>query len=310
MRILITGGLGFIGSHLIDELVKENHEIIVITRSLSKKTNIRNSQQKVKIEKINIVDFKKLGKIIEKNKPDVIIHLAGQTSHSKSFESPLHDVDMDVKSTLFILEKLRKMNLNCRFILGSTFVVIGKPKRLPVNEETPCFPTTIYGANKLASENYCKIYHQVFGLDTLVFRITNSFGPREQIVPNKNAVNYLINLAFKGKKITIFDEGKFFRDLIFISDVVSGIMTVIKKGKSGNLYWISSGKRTWFYQLGKWLEDLTGAKVKNVKSSKYTKKVDVGNFVVDNSKLKSLGWKPKITVREGIKKTLKNFESS
>ena len=310
MRILITGGLGFIGSHLIDELVKENHEIIVITRSLSKKTNIRNSQQKVKIEKINIVDFNKLGKIIEKNKPDVIIHLAGQTSHSKSFESPLHDVDMDVKSTLFILEKLRKMNLNCRFILGSTFVVIGKPKRLPVNEETPCFPTTIYGANKLASENYCKIYHQVFGLDTLVFRITNSFGPREQIVPNKNAVNYLINLAFKGKKITIFDEGKFFRDLIFISDVVSGIMTVIKKGKSGNLYWISSGKRTWFYQLGKWLEDLTGAKVKNVKSSKYTKKVDVGNFVVDNSKLKSLGWKPKITVREGIKKTLKNFESS
>jgi len=310
MRILITGGLGFIGSHLIDELVKENHEIIVITRSLSKKTNIRNSQQKVKIEKINIVDFNKLGKIIEKNKPDVIIHLAGQTSHSKSFESPLHDVDMDVKSTLFILEKLRKMNLNCRFILGSTFVVIGKPKRLPVNEETPCFPTTIYGANKLASENYCKIYHQVFGLDTLVFRITNSFGPREQIVPNKNAVNYLINLAFKGKKITIFDEGKFFRDLIFISDVVSGIMTVIKKGKSGNLYWISSGKRTWFYQLGKWLEDLTGTKVKNVKSSKYTKKVDVGNFVVDNSKLKSLGWKPKITVREGIKKTLKNFESS
>lgn len=310
MRILITGGLGFIGSHLIDELVKENHEIIVITRSLSKKTNIRNSQQKVKIEKINIVDFNKLGKIIEKNKPDVIIHLAGQTSHSKSFESPLHDVDMDVKSTLFILEKLRKMNLNCRFILGSTFVVIGKPKRLPVNEETPCFPTTIYGANKLASENYCKIYHQVFGLDTLVFRITNSFGPREQIVPNKNAVNYLINLAFKGKKITIFDEGKFFRDLIFISDVVSGIMTVIKKGKSGNLYWISSGKRTWFFQLGKWLEDLTGTKVKNVKSSKYTKKVDVGNFVVDNSKLKSLGWKPKITVREGIKKTLKNFESS
>jgi len=310
MRVLITGGLGFIGSHLVDELLKNKHKVIVITKSFSKKNNLKKSMKNLKIEKINIKNFDKLGNCIEKNKPDIIIHLAGQTSHSKSFDNPFEDIDIDVKSTLFILEKLRKMDSKCRFILGSTFVVIGKPKKLPVNEESVCSPTTIYGANKLLCENYCKIYNQVYDLDTVVFRITNSFGPREQIIPNKNAINYLINLASKGEKITIYDEGKMFRDLIYVSDVISGISTIISKGESGNIYWISSGKKTWFHQIGKWLEGFTKAKVENVRSPKYTKKVDVGNFVVDNSKLKSLGWKPKIPVKNGIKLTLDYFEDN
>ena len=82
-------------------------------------------------------------------KPDVIIHLAGNTSHSKSFEEPLKDVDSNAKSTLFMLEKIRELDLNCRFLLGSTFIVIGKPKKLPVNEDTPCNPTTIYGNKQI-----------------------------------------------------------------------------------------------------------------------------------------------------------------
>ena len=161
-----------------------------------------------------------------------------------------------------------------------------------------------------SSEQFCKIYHDVYGIDTVTFRITNSFGPREQYAPNKNAVNFLIYKAFKGETITIYDKGRFFRDLIYVSDVVNAISTIIKKGKSGNLYWISSGEKTWFYQLGNWLEELTSAKVKYVKSPTYTKKVDVGNFVVDNSKLKSLGWRKKTTIKEGIKKTLEYMKST
>jgi UDP-glucose 4-epimerase len=309
MKILITGGMGFVGSYLCEELLKENHKLVIITKSNAKKTNVAHILKKIKIEKIDITKFSKLGKCIEKHKPQIIIHLAGETSHSKSFEEPLYNVESNAKSTLFILEKIKKMNLKCKFILGSTFIVIGRPKRLPVNEQTPCNPTTIYGVNRLASEFYCKIYHQVYGLDTLIFRITNSFGPREQIVPYKNAVNYLIHQAFNGKEITIFNKGLFFRDLIYISDVISGIITIMKKGKSGNLYWISSYKKTWFHQLGKWLEELTNTKVKYVNTPSYTKKVDVGNFVVDNFKLKSLGWKPKTPIKDGIKKTLEFFES-
>jgi len=305
----ITGGMGFIGSHLSEELLIEKHNLVILTKSFFKKQNITNISKKIKVEKIDVTDFKKLGKSIQKNKPDVIIHLAGQTSHLQSFENPLKDIDSNAKSTLFILEEIRKKKLKCRFILGSTFVVIGRPQKLPVDERTPCWPTMIYGANRLASEHYCKIYHEVYGLDTLTFRITNSFGPREQVVSTKNAVNFLIHEAFLGKTVTIFKKGNFFRDIIYVSDVISGIKTIMKKGKSGELYWISSGKKIWFYELGKLLEKLTDAKVKFVKEPNYTKKVDVGNFVVDNSKLRALGWKPKINLNQGIKETLEYFKS-
>ena len=306
---MITGGMGFIGSHLSEELLIEKHNLVILTKSFFKKQNITNISKKIKVEKIDVTDFKKLGKSIQKNKPDVIIHLAGQTSHLQSFENPLKDIDSNAKSTLFILEEIRKKKLKCRFILGSTFVVIGRPQKLPVDERTPCWPTMIYGANRLASEHYCKIYHEVYGLDTLTFRITNSFGPREQVVSTKNAVNFLVHEAFLGKTVTIFKKGNFFRDIIYVSDVISGIKTIMKKGKSGELYWISSGKKIWFYELGKLLEKLTDAKVKFVKEPNYTKKVDVGNFVVDNSKLRALGWKPKINLNQGIKETLEYYKS-
>jgi len=309
MKIMITGGMGFIGSHLCEQLLIEKHDLVVLTKSFLKKHNIANISKKIKIEKIDVTDFKRLGQSIQKNKPNVIIHLAGQTSHSQSFKQPLNDIDSNAKSTLFILEEIRKSKLKCRFILGSTFIVIGRPQKIPIDEKTPCWPTTVYGANRLASEHYCKIYHEVYGLDTVTFRITNSFGPREQVISTKNAVNFLIYEAFKGNIITIFKKGKFFRDLIYISDVISGIKTIMKKGKSGELYWISSGKKIWFYELAKLLEKLTNAKVKFVKTPNYTKKVDVGNFVVNNSKLRSLGWKPKMNLDQGIKKTLEYFKS-
>jgi len=305
VNILVTGGMGFVGSHLVEQLVKEKHNITIVTKSEKKRNNLLSVIKKIKIKKCNVANFSKFGKILDKCNPDLIIHLAGITSHSKSFDKPLEDIDSNAKSTLFILEKIRKNNPKCKFILGSTFIVIGKPKKLPVNEDSECNPTTIYGANRLASENYCKIFHRVYGIDARIFRITNSFGPREQIIPKKNAVNFLINEALKTNNITIFNEGEFFRDLIYISDVISGIRKIIKKGKAGELYWIASGKKTWFYHLGSILQKETNCKIRYVETPSYTKKVDVGNFYVNNSKLRELGWSPKITLRDGIKKTLK-----
>ena len=306
---MITGGLGFVGSHLAEEFSKNGHNITILSRSLKKKSNIQ-PKKKIKIEKINVTNFKQLSNSIDKNKPDLIIHLAGETSHSKSFENPIDDIDSNSKSTLFILEKIKKMKRKCAFVLGSTFIVVGKPNKLPVTEDTPCNPTTIYGTSRLTSEFYCKIYHNVYGINTKIFRITNSFGPREQTIPTKNAVNYLIHEAFNGNNITIFNQGKIFRDLIYITDVISGIKTIIAKGKPGELYWISSSKKTWFYQLGNLLEKITNSKISYIKTPTYTKKVDVGNFVVSNKKLRKLGWTPKIDLKTGIQNTIEYFESS
>ena len=105
----------------------------------------------------------------------------------------------------------------------------------------------------MASEHLCKIYHELYGINTNIFRITNSYGPREQIIPNKNAVNFLIHKAFMKEKISIYNKGEFFRDLIFVDDVISGITAIINKGKSGELYWISSGKKLWFKNFAKLL---------------------------------------------------------
>ena len=305
---MITGGLGFVGSHLAEEFSKNGHNITILSRSLKKKSNIQ-PKKKIKIEKINVTNFKQLSNSIDKNKPDLIIHLAGETSHSKSFENPIDDIDSNSKSTLFILEKIKKMKRKCAFVLGSTFIVVGKPNKLPVTEDTPCNPTTIYGTNRLTSEFYCKIYHNVYGINTKIFRITNSFGPREQTIPTKNAINYLIHEASNGNNITIFNQGKIFRDLIYITDVISGIKTIITKGKPGELYWISSSKKIWFYQLGNLLEKITNSKINYIKTPTYTKKVDVGNFVVSNKKLKNLGWIPKVDLKTGIQNTIEFFES-
>ena len=309
MNIIVTGGLGFVGCHLVENLSTKNNQITILSKTKTKISNIKSLNKNLKINFLDITKKKLLEKNIETINPDLIIHLAGQTSHSKSFENPLYDIDINSKSTLRILETVRKMNKNCKFILGSTFVVIGKPNKLPVNENSSANPSTIYGANRLLSEHYCKIYHDLYGIDTKIFRITNSYGPKEQVIPTKNAINYLIHRAFQGKDITIYDNGKFFRDLIYVSDVISGIKSIMSKGKSGNIYWISSGKKTWFYELGNLLESYTNAKVKYIKSPKYTSKVDVGNFIVNNSKLKKLDWKPKISLSKGIELTLKYFQN-
>ena len=144
----------------------------------------------------------------------------------------------------------------------------------------------------------------------VIFRLTNSFGPREQYIPNKNAINYLIYRAYKGEDITLFNKGKTVRDLIYISDVISGIEIIMKKGKSGEVYWISSGKKINLYQFAKLLKNITHAQIKYSESTSYTKKVDVGNFVVNNYKIKSLGWKPQTSLKDGILKTMNYFRTS
>ena len=308
MRVLITGGTGFVGSHLCDQLLKDGHNITLLARNENKKHNVIHNLDKIQLEYVDVTNFKQLENSIEKNNPEVIFHLAGETSHKKSFDNPVYDVDVNTKSTLCILETLRKINSKCKFILGSTFIVVGRSAKLPVTEETICNPTTVYGTNRLSSEHFSKIYHDVYGLDTIVFRITNSFGPREQSeTPTKNALNFLINKAFKGEEVTIYNKGQFFRDVIYISDVISALKILMHKGKSGNLYWISSYKKTWFYEIGNWLNELTNAKIKYIDPPEYTKNVDVGNFLVNNEKLISLGWKPEITVKDGMEKTIKSF---
>lgn len=308
MRILILGGMGFVGSNLSENLVSSDHNVIIVSRSKRKLQNITGVLNRVKIEYGDISDFQWLETIILKYKPDVIFHLAGQLTHYEALKNPLYDVDVNSKTTIVALETLKKLNSPCRFILGSTFWVVGRPKTLPVNEETPCNPLNIYAADRLASEHYCRIYNLIYDLDTVVMRLTNTFGPREQYDnPRKAALNYLLYKGFKGKDITIYDEGKFFRDYIYISDVVSAAMAIMEEGRSGELYFVGTNKATWFYEIGRWIQELTDGHVVYIESTDYHKRIDVKNIIVDNTKIRGLGWNWKISVKQGLQKTLEHY---
>jgi len=307
--ILITGGLGFIGSNLAESLVKKNHSVLLVSKTDKKKQNIINFVEKVEVKYGDVTDFNWIQGIITKYRPDIIFHFAGQLTTYESFERPFYDVDVNSKSTLAILEAIRQLQKPCRFILGSTFWVVGHPRQLPINEETPCYPLNIYGADRLASEHYCKIYKAVYDLDTLVMRLTNTFGVKEQYDnPRKAALNFLLYRGFKGQDIPIYSQGKFFRDYVYISDVVSAAEIIMEKGKAGECYFVGTGEKTWFYKIGEWLEKLTDGKVVYVEPPEFHQRIDVGNIVIDNNKIRGLGWDWKVTVKEGLERTLQYYQ--
>lgn len=309
--VMITGGLGFVGSNLAEALVNSGHNVVLLSRSDSKLKNIEGFKGRVAIEHGDITDFGWLEGVVLKHKPDVIFHLAGQLTSYESFERPLYDVEVNAKSTIVILESIRKLGKPCRFILGSTFWVVGKPEKNPVNEDTPAAPLNIYAANRFASENYCKIYNKVYGLDTVIMRLTNTFGAKEQHDNKKKAaLNYLVYKAYNGEDITIYDGGEFFRDYIYVSDVVSAAIVIMEKGVAGECYFVGTGVKTWFHDIGKWLEEMTPGKVIYIDAPDYHKRIDVGSIVVDNRKIKSLGWDWTVSVKEGIKKILDYYKSA
>jgi len=307
--ILITGGLGFLGSNLAENLVKDNHQVVLVTRSDKKLGNISNIVNDVIVEYGDVTDDKWLTKVILTYKPSIIFHFAGQLTSYESFDYPLYDVDVNCKSTLTILEAMRWLPDPCRLVLGSTFWVIGKPDTLPINENTPCNPQNIYAANRLASENYCKIYNRVYGLDAVTIRLTNTFGIREQHDSKKKAaLNYLLYRGLKGEVVTIYSDGNFFRDYIYVSDVVTAARSVMDNGKAGECYFVGTGVKTWFYDIGEWIKELTGCKIEYIEPPDYHKRIDVGSIVIDNQKLKNLGWDWEVTVKDGLKLTLESYE--
>lgn len=310
MKVMITGGLGFVGSNLAEGLLDDGHDIIIVARSKAKLSNISSFEDKVTMEYLDVTDLEKLAEAVTRHAPDAIFHFAGQLTSYESFDDPLYDVDVNSKSTLAMLEAIRKMEKPCRFILGSTFWVVGNAGDKPVDENSPCEPLNIYAANRLASEHYCKIYHKVYDLDTVIMRLTNTFGIKEQYDNKKKAaLNFLIYKGFRGEDITIYDKGEFFRDYMYVSDVVSAAKAVMEKGQAGECYFIGTGKKTWFYEIAQWLDELTPGKIVWIESPDYHKRINVGSIVVDNTKLKGLGWDWKVSAKEGIEKVLEYYET-
>ncbi len=316
-KILITGGAGFIGSNITSALSQYNcHTYILDNFNKNYGGNKYNftgiSAEKYSIIEDSVLNISKYEDLIKKT--DCIIHLAAQVSYIDSLNYPDDDYDLTAKSTLNLLELLRKHNLKPKILFSSSRMVLGKSQYSPIDENHPTNPLTIYGVHKLTSEKYLEIYGREFGIPYTIFRITNPYGIKQQVKHSKySLVGWFIRQAIEGKTIKIFGEGEQKRDYIYIDDVVNAFVKAITNEKvSFQRYNLGRGNSEKFSDMVKKIVSIVpGSKYEfNEWPSNY-EKIETGDLEIDISKITNdLSWEAKVTLDEGIRKTYNYFKDN
>jgi len=307
MNILITGGLGFIGSNLSKRCVELGHKVTILTKQSYKDYNIRLFKDSVKVI---VKDIKEIGEEVQGQ--DWIFHCASTVDNYNVLDKPYLDAEVNILGTIALLEACKKFNKEAQIIYLSTFFVNGNPSKLPVDPSLKEEPLGIYGATKLAAEQCCKTYSRVFGLKTKVARLSNVFGLGEQTDNNKKAAfNRMIHLAVWDETIKLYDNGKIKRDYIYIDDVVDGLLTIAEKGKisTEQIYYISRGESATMRSLVDIIlkESRPFGKVESIEPTKFHKDVGIDDFYCDITPLKELGWQPMVSLEEGIKRVVEVY---
>lgn len=308
-KILITGGLGMIGSTLTHKLIDLGAEVTLVD-SLIKPYggNLFNIKGVENVVKVNISDIrdKESIKILVENK-DIIFNLAAQVSHNDSLKNPYLDADINYIGHLNVLEAIKNHNPTAKVLYSGSRLQFGKIFNNPVAEDHPLKPLTPYALNKTAAENLYLYYHRVFDIPVSIFRIANPYGPRCQMQHSKYAIiNWFIRNAMEGKEIVIFGDGDQIRDYIYVEDLADAfILASLREKISGDVFNIGSGIGTKFKEMVQMVVDRVGnGKIKHVPWPSNYMNVETGDYITDISKIKRLlKWKPKINLEEGIDKT-------
>lgn len=296
MSLLITGGLGFIGSHLADKLLQEGYRIFILDRNIDKKTNYSSNNEKITCYECNLPDLEI--KDLQNQEIDGIFHLA-MHPRSLSMQEPLIDVNVNVKSTIKILELAKEKN--AKVIFASNCGVYGDPKFVPVTEEHPINPLTIYDANKVVSEYYCEIYNRTYGLSAVTLRLASVYGERQKIKPGWNPIIPEILHKLKNNlTITIFGDGNQTRDFINVKDVVDGMFQAfIKESVHHGVYNISTGLETSINQLVGILSSKTGKSPKCNYAEPLKNDIQKMSFSYKKAQ-QDFGFKPKYDLNKGL----------
>jgi UDP-glucose 4-epimerase len=308
--VLITGGLGFIGSALAHELVKLG-AIVTILDSLipefgGNMHNIKGiSSKKISLNISDMRDLTSLDVLVRDK--DYIFHLAGQVSHGDSMRDPQTDLEVNCVSTMNLVESCRHHNPGAHLIYTSTRQVYGIPQYLPVTESHPVNPIDVNGINKLAGEYYHILYDRTYGLRSSVLRLTNTYGPRQQIRNNRQGfIGIFIRQALKGETIKIFGDGRQVRDFNYIDDVVHALLSAAGNEKCyGNIYNLGSKKNYSLIQFVDILKQITGVEFEIAPFPDDKKIIDIGDYYGDYSFFnEDTGWSPKVDLIEGITRTI------
>ena len=310
MKVLITGGLGFIGSNLALECINRGYTVSIID-ILDKNFggNIFNINEiKDKVE-INIADIRNAEKIKDSLKgTDIIFNLASQIGHSYSMKYPLKDHDLNSKSQLIFLEQIRSICPEAIIVYTSTRQIYGKAKYLPVDENHPLDPVDINGINKMSAEQFHKLYFKVYGIRSTILRLTNVFGPRMRIKDAKQTfLGIWIKNIIQNNLIDVYGDGSQMRDFVFVTDAVEAIIKAANTKKAyGQIINIGNNCPIQLISLAKKLIKIeSNGHYRLVPFPQERKAIDIGNFYTDCSLAESLlSWKSNNSLDDGLIKTI------
>jgi len=308
-KVLITGGLGMIGSTIANKLVQLGADVTVVDACISpfgaNYFNVKDVKDKININISDIRDRESI-KCLIRNK-DIVFNLAGQVSHNDSIDNPYLDAEINYMGHLNVLEALRHYSPQARILFAGSRLQYGKIEKNPVAEDHPSRPLTPYALNKLAAENLYLFYNRVYKISTVVFRIANPYGPRAQMRHCKYAmVNWFIRLAMENKTIKIFGDGNQIRDYIYVEDLAEAfILASVKKEANGQIFNVGSGVGTIFKDMAHLITDIVkSGKIDLVPWPENYINVETGDYIADISKIKNeLDWTPKTRLKLGIEMT-------
>ena len=312
-RVLITGGLGFIGSNLAIKLVELGANVTILDALIpglgGNKFNIFPIKKNVQAIIADLRNEKIINKLVSGK--EVIFNLAGTLSHIDSMINPFMDLDINCRAQLFLLEACRKYNKNTKVVFAGTRNQYGKALYLPVDEKHIQEPTDINGINTIAAEKYHLLYNRIYGIRTVSLRMTNTFGPRHQMKHSKQGVlNWFVRLLMDGKKVGLFGDGSQIRDVNYIDDVIDALLLLASSDKSNNQAYNLGGQPVTLKSFVETAIKILGeGKYKTVPFPNNRKAIEVGNYVADIKKINTdVGWKPKITIEEGVQRTINYYK--
>jgi UDP-glucose 4-epimerase len=308
--VMITGGLGFIGSNLAQRLVELDADVLLVDSLIDdyggNLFNIDGIEDRVRV---NVADVRQRSTMnyLVRNR-EVIFNLAGQVSHIDSMRDPYTDLEINCRSQLSILEACRRYNPGLKVVFAGTRQVYGKPESLPVDERHLVRPADVNGINKAAGEYYHLVYNNTFGVRACSLRLTNVYGPRQLIKHNRQGfIGWFIRLALEGREIEIYGDGSQLRDFVYVDDAADAFLRAgASDACNGQVFNVGGSEPISHRELVALILEIAGTGgVTYVEWPPDKKVIDIGSFYADSTRIRNtLGWTPQTTLREGLTRTL------
>ncbi len=312
-EVLVTGGLGFIGSNLCIELVRQGARVTIIDNMLPRQGgnlfNIRDIEGEAAVNISDVRNQLSMNHLVQGK--DYIFHLAGQVNHVDSMKNPLQDLEINCRGTLVLLEALRHHNRDAKVIFAGTRGEYGSSVSLPVDEDHPTNPKGVYAVTNLTAEKLVLVYDDVFKVKGACLRITNTYGPRHQMLHDEYGVfNWFIRKAMDNDEIPVMGDGRILRDFLFVEDLVSSLLKVASTEEAyGKVFNVGTGVPVSFFDLAEKIVAIAGSgRTKFTEFTQERKEVEPGDYYADITRIKKVtGWGPVVPLDEGIAKTIEFY---